>query len=83
MSSPVTQARRRNLNRANRTICPVCGGTCSTVKTDQITPQYREATLACENVECAAVFVASITPVRFLQPSRKAQTDETNSSPQA
>lgn len=55
---------------SNKTMCPVCGASCGTVKTKQIAPTYRELTLVCTNPDCGHVFVGALTPVRTLEPSR-------------
>lgn len=55
--------------RSNITRCPHCEAVCKTIKTKQIAPTYREITFLCTNKDCGFLFVASITPVRTLEPS--------------
>ncbi|MBF0375442.1 MAG: ogr/Delta-like zinc finger family protein [Alphaproteobacteria bacterium] len=54
----------------NMTRCPHCRAVCQTVKTVQVTEMYREITFACRNDACGHIFVASIQPVRTLEPSK-------------
>ncbi len=54
---------------SNSTQCPYCGVRCRTVKTRQVTDVYREITYLCTSEECAAMFVAALTPVRSLNES--------------
>ncbi len=61
--------------RANKTVCPHCGAACKTVKTAQLTPVYREVTYVCDNPMCGCVFVASVTPIRILEPSSTPNPD--------
>lgn len=58
-----------NPRGANITYCPHCGHACKTIKTNQMTPTYREITFLCTNPRCGHIFVAAVTPVRTLEPS--------------
>lgn len=62
----MTTAVRRGLNT---TECPHCRSHCRSVKSRQMARTYREVTYVCTNSACGYVFVASITPVRTLEPS--------------
>lgn len=53
----------------NSTSCPVCKARCKTVKSIQITDEYREITYLCTNFECRHIFVASLVPIRTLSKS--------------
>ncbi|MBC7907015.1 MAG: ogr/Delta-like zinc finger family protein [Rhodospirillaceae bacterium] len=53
----------------NVTQCPHCGCHARTLKSDQITPTYREIRYACTNKACAHIFVADLSVVRTLVPS--------------
>ncbi len=55
---------------ANSTKCPHCGTDCFSLRTDQITPTYREVVYKCRNDSCEHIFVAALTPVRTVIPSR-------------
>lgn len=57
--------------RGNSTKCPHCGASTRTVKTTQVSPTYREITLVCTDPGCGHIFVASIVPVRTLEPSAR------------
>lgn len=54
---------------ANITKCPHCGGKCKTLKSDQVTPTYREITYMCTTDTCKYMFVAGIEPIRTLSKS--------------
>lgn len=61
---------KRSRNRINSTRCPICGERCGTIRVEQITPLYREVQYSCRNDDCGLSFVACITPVRTLVPSK-------------
>lgn len=52
------------------TICPHCGTRCRTVRVEQVTALYREVVYQCRNDLCTFLFVASITPIRAICPSK-------------
>lgn len=60
-----------HIKKANSTVCPQpgCGAKARTVKTDQVTPEFRTLTYMCTNEECKCIFVASITVDRIISPS--------------
>jgi len=54
---------------SNKTACPVCGSPCASVRTNPVTPVYREITYRCRNGACGHIFIAGLSPVRTLLPS--------------
>lgn len=56
--------------KGNTTKCPQCGALCRTIRSEQLSPAVREITYRCTDESCAHIFVAQLTPVRTLSPSR-------------
>jgi len=54
----------------NATACPHCGTRCESIRTRQISKLYREVVYRCRNPDCDFMFVASITPVHAVFPSK-------------
>lgn len=63
------QKEQRTGVKRHRMPCPHCGTSAKSTKTNPIDRLYYELTLRCENDECMFTFVASMAPVRVLQPS--------------
>ncbi|WP_425486030.1 ogr/Delta-like zinc finger family protein [Azospirillum melinis] len=51
-------------------MCPHCGTRCDTVRTRQVTSLYREVVYRCRNADCEYLFIAGITPIREIWPSK-------------
>lgn len=59
----------------NITRCPTCGETCRSLKSSQVTKQYREITYLCTDEACAHIFVAEVAVVRTLSPSKRPERE--------
>jgi hypothetical protein len=59
-------------HHANKASCPVCGSPCTSIRTNQLTADYREIVYRCRNGACGHVFVAALTPIRTVLPSQLA-----------
>lgn len=59
--------------RSNSTHCPHCQTACKTIKTEQVTRLVRHITYACP--ECGHIFIAELTAVRTLAPSKYPHED--------
>ncbi len=70
----------RKNNSSNRTRCPHCNTVCTTLRTEQLSPNYREIFYLCSNDTCSCIWVASITPVRTIAPSKNPNAEVRMSS---
>lgn len=67
--------RGNQFSNGPNTKCPHCGSRANNIATKQVTAIYREARYQCQNADCGAMFLATISVDKMLHPSRTPNPD--------